>query len=52
MQIGMIGLGKMGYQLTLNLLDNGFEVVANDVDPASVKKFPLKAQSQQNQLRY
>lgn len=36
MQIGMIGLGKMGYGLSLNLLKNGFDVVAYDVEPANV----------------
>ncbi len=30
MKIGMVGLGKMGYNLTLNLLDHGHEVVAYD----------------------
>lgn len=33
MKIGMIGLGKMGYNLVLNLLDNGHQVVVNDVNP-------------------
>lgn len=28
MKIGMIGLGKMGYNLALNLKDNGYEVIA------------------------
>lgn len=31
MQIGLIGLGKMGFPLALNLHDKGFEVVAFDV---------------------
>ncbi|MCU9615024.1 decarboxylating 6-phosphogluconate dehydrogenase [Caldibacillus lycopersici] len=30
MKIGMIGLGKMGYNLSLNLRDNGFQVIAYD----------------------
>ncbi len=30
MKIGMVGLGKMGFNLTLNLLDHGHEVVAYD----------------------
>ncbi|MDO3408294.1 decarboxylating 6-phosphogluconate dehydrogenase [Saccharibacillus sp. CPCC 101409] len=34
MKLGMIGLGKMGYNLVLNLLNNGHEVVVNDVNPA------------------
>ncbi|REE68749.1 6-phosphogluconate dehydrogenase (decarboxylating) [Paenibacillus taihuensis] len=33
MKIGMIGLGKMGYNLVQNLLRNGHEVVVNDVNP-------------------
>ncbi len=33
MKIGMVGLGKMGYNLTLNLLDHGHEVVAYDTAP-------------------
>ncbi|WHY72228.1 phosphogluconate dehydrogenase (NAD(+)-dependent, decarboxylating) [Fictibacillus enclensis] len=37
MQIGMIGLGKMGYNLVLNLLDHGHEVVATDVNHEQVK---------------
>lgn len=31
MQIGLVGLGKMGFPLALNLHDKGFEVVAFDV---------------------
>ncbi|WP_078431142.1 phosphogluconate dehydrogenase (NAD(+)-dependent, decarboxylating) [Metabacillus halosaccharovorans] len=38
MQIGMIGLGKMGYQLSLNLVDKEYEVVAFDVNHESMKK--------------
>ena len=37
MKIGLIGLGKMGYNLALNILNN-HEVTAYDVDPANVKK--------------
>ncbi len=32
MQIGIIGLGKMGFNLALNFKRNGYEVVANDVN--------------------
>ena len=32
MQIGIIGLGKMGFNLALNLKRNGYDVVANDVN--------------------
>lgn len=37
MQIGLIGLGKMGFNLALNLHRNGHEVVANDVNQDSVE---------------
>jgi len=30
MKIGLIGLGKMGYNLALNFASKGFEVVAYD----------------------
>ncbi len=32
MQIGIIGLGKMGFNLALNFKRNGYEVIANDVN--------------------
>jgi 6-phosphogluconate dehydrogenase len=38
MQVGIVGLGKMGYQLSLNLLDHGYKLVAHDVDKKLVKK--------------
>jgi len=38
MQIGLIGLGKMGFNLALNAKDNHHEVIAYDIDQASVKK--------------
>ncbi len=38
MQIGLIGLGKMGFNLALNAKDNGHEVIAYDIDQASVNK--------------
>ncbi|MBM7691055.1 6-phosphogluconate dehydrogenase [Peribacillus deserti] len=37
MKIGLIGLGKMGYNLSLNLLDNKHEVVAFDVNAEAVQ---------------
>jgi len=37
MHIGFIGLGKMGYNLVLNLLRHGHTVVAYDVNPALVE---------------
>lgn len=38
MKIGMIGLGKMGYNLTLNLVEQKHEVVAFDVSEEAVKQ--------------
>ncbi|WP_367752364.1 phosphogluconate dehydrogenase (NAD(+)-dependent, decarboxylating) [Flavobacterium sp. WC2430] len=38
MQIGLIGLGKMGFNLALNLQRNGYDVVANDVNTDFVAK--------------
>ncbi len=38
MQIGMVGLGRMGANMTRRLLDGGHEVVAYDVDPAAVEQ--------------
>jgi len=37
MRIGMVGLGRMGSNLTRRLLRHGHEVVAFDVDPAAVR---------------
>ena len=37
MNIGLIGLGKMGYSLALNLMDHQHEVVAYDVNKTAVK---------------
>ena len=38
MRIGMVGLGKMGANLSGRLLADGHEVVATDLDPAAVEK--------------
>ncbi|MFZ0370453.1 MAG: decarboxylating 6-phosphogluconate dehydrogenase [Halobacillus sp.] len=38
MKVGLIGLGKMGYNLGLNLMDHGHEVVANDVNADQIKE--------------
>ncbi len=37
MKIGLIGLGKMGYNLALNLKRNGHEVTGYDVNPATLQ---------------
>lgn len=38
MKLAMVGLGKMGYNLALNLIDHGHKVVAHDVNAEQVKK--------------
>lgn len=38
MKVGMIGLGKMGYNLVLNIMDQGHSVVGTDVNPEVVKQ--------------
>ncbi|MBE5102541.1 phosphogluconate dehydrogenase (NAD(+)-dependent, decarboxylating) [Priestia aryabhattai] len=38
MKIGLIGLGKMGYNLSLNLMDHHHEVVAYDVNKEAIEK--------------
>ena len=38
MNIGLVGLGKMGYNLALNMKDQGFNVIATDVNEAQVNE--------------
>jgi len=38
MEIGLIGLGKMGYNLALNMMENKHNVVAFDVNKEAVQK--------------
>ncbi|MFC7062165.1 phosphogluconate dehydrogenase (NAD(+)-dependent, decarboxylating) [Halobacillus seohaensis] len=38
MQVGLVGLGKMGYNLGLNLIDNNHQVVVNDVNSEQISK--------------
>jgi len=38
MQIAVIGLGKMGFNIGLNLLSKGHEVIAYDQDETAVQK--------------
>ncbi|WP_025688997.1 phosphogluconate dehydrogenase (NAD(+)-dependent, decarboxylating) [Paenibacillus zanthoxyli] len=38
MKLGLIGLGKMGYNLTLNLLNHGHEVIVSDLNPEPVRQ--------------
>jgi 6-phosphogluconate dehydrogenase len=42
MQIGIIGLGKMGFNLALNLKRNGYEVIANDVNTDFIQKIEIE----------
>ncbi|QDP41317.1 phosphogluconate dehydrogenase (NAD(+)-dependent, decarboxylating) [Radiobacillus deserti] len=39
MKIGLIGLGKMGYQIGLHLIDKGHEVHAYDINEQAVERF-------------
>ena len=38
MQVGLIGLGKMGFNLGQNLLDHNYSVVAYDLNPKAVEE--------------
>ena len=38
-KLGLVGLGKMGMNLGLNMMDHGHQVTAFDVSPEAVKKF-------------
>ncbi|MFT4412978.1 phosphogluconate dehydrogenase (NAD(+)-dependent, decarboxylating) [Fredinandcohnia humi] len=37
MKIGLVGLGKMGYNLALNMKEKGHDVIANDVNKESME---------------
>lgn len=39
MKIGLIGLGKMGFNLGLNMMEHGHRVVANDIGAEAVAEF-------------
>lgn len=38
MKLAMIGVGKMGYNLAMNMMDNGHEVVAHDANSEQVDR--------------
>ena len=38
MKIGLIGLGKMGYNLALNMIDKGHQVVAYNRTSEKLKR--------------
>lgn len=42
MQIGLVGLGKMAFNIALNLVRNKYDVVAYDVDPNAMKSIQKK----------
>ncbi|ADL08625.1 phosphogluconate dehydrogenase (NAD(+)-dependent, decarboxylating) [Thermosediminibacter oceani] len=42
MEIGLIGIGKMGYNLTLNLLSKGYTTVIYDIDKEKLKGLDKK----------
>jgi 6-phosphogluconate dehydrogenase len=39
MKVGLVGLGKMGMNLGLNMMDHGHQVTAYDVSPDAVERF-------------
>ncbi|QGH36911.1 decarboxylating 6-phosphogluconate dehydrogenase [Gracilibacillus salitolerans] len=39
MELGMIGLGKMGYQLSLNLINKNYTVIAHDTNEGALQRF-------------
>lgn len=45
MQLGLIGLGKMGYNLALNFKNHGHQVIAFDVNKAAVEKISAQGVS-------
>ena len=45
MQLGLIGLGKMGYNLALNFKNHGHQVTAFDVNKAAVEKISAEGVS-------
>lgn len=42
MNIGLIGLGKMGYNLALNMVDHKYSVTAFDINESAVKEISHK----------
>ena len=50
MQIGFVGLGKMGFNLALNLHGHGYDVVAFDVAATSVSNIVLEGVAGANSL--
>jgi 6-phosphogluconate dehydrogenase len=42
MQIGLVGSGKIGFNLAMNLQRNKYDVVAYDVNPNAIKSIQVK----------
>jgi 6-phosphogluconate dehydrogenase len=51
MQIGVVGLGKMGYNLALNLHKNFFQVAAYDINPDARTRIATEGISSYNSLK-
>ncbi|MEO5905681.1 MAG: NAD(P)-binding domain-containing protein, partial [Saprospiraceae bacterium] len=51
MQIGVVGLGKMGYNLALNLHKNFIQVVAYDINEETRKRLAHEGVSTYNTLK-
>ena len=51
MQVGLIGLGKMGLNLGKNLIDHNHQVVAYDLNPEAVKEMENYGAKGTNELR-
>ncbi|MCF8564019.1 decarboxylating 6-phosphogluconate dehydrogenase [Alicyclobacillus tolerans] len=51
MKIGLIGLGKMGFNLGLNMMDHGHKVVAFDLNNQAVQEFAASGGSAANSVQ-
>ena len=47
MQVGLIGLGKMGLNIGQNLIDHNHQVVAYDLNPEAVKEMETMVRQEQ-----
>ncbi|RLV59729.1 NADP-dependent phosphogluconate dehydrogenase [Parashewanella curva] len=52
MDIGVIGLGVMGKNLALNIVDNGFNVAAYDLDALKVSQFLSQFNAESSARKY
>lgn len=51
MQIGLIGLGEMGFNLALNWQQNQYDVIAYDINPATLKSIQEKGTKTASSLK-